>query len=145
MFKVLTKRIEARAKDFLSGGQFEFRRGVGTRDAIGVMRMLSDRSLEHGKDLYICYIDFEKAFDRVRWDKMMEILKELSVDWRDRRMIKDLCMRQEAVVRLESGDTEPGMIGRGVGRGCPLSSLLFSIYAENMTKDALDNVEGVLI
>jgi len=93
MLKVLTKRIEARAKDFLSRGQFGFRRGVGTRDAIGVMRMLSDRSLEHEKDLYVCYIDFEKAFDRVRWDKMMEILKELSVDWRDRRMIKDLYKR----------------------------------------------------
>ena len=146
MLKVLTKRIEARAKDFLSRGQFGFRSGVGTRDAIGVMRMLTDRSLENGNDLYICYIDFEKAFDRVRWDKMMEILKELSVDWRDRRMIKDLYMRQEAVVRLESGDTEPGTIGRGVRQGCPLSPLLFSIYAESMMKDALDNVEeGVLI
>src|SRR5215471_9115504 len=77
---------------------------------------------------------------------MMKVLKELSVDWRDRRMIKDLYMRQEAVVRLESGDTEPGVIGRGVRQGCPLSLLLFSIYAESMMKDALDNIEeGVLV
>jgi len=146
LLKVLTKRIEARAKDFLSEGQFGFRSGVGTRDAIGVMRMLYERCLDHGNDLYICYIDFEKAFDRVRWDIMMKVLKELSVDWRDRRMIKDLYMRQEAVVRLESGDTEPGVIGRGVRQGCPLSPLLFSIYAESMMKDALDNIEeGVLV
>ena len=146
MLKVLTKRIEDRAKDFLSKGQFGFRSGVGTRDAIGVMRMLYERCLEHGNDLFICYIDFEKAFDRVRWDKMMQVLKELSVDWKDRRMIKDLYMRQDAVVRLESGDTEPGVIGRGVRQGCPLSPLLFSIYAESMMKDALDNIEeGVLV
>jgi len=146
MLKVLTKRIEDRAKDFLSKGQFGFRSGIGTRDAIGVMRMLYERCLEHGNDLFICYIDFEKAFDRVRWDKMMQVLKELSVDWKDRRMIKDLYMRQEAVVRLESGDTEPGVIGRGVRQGCPLSPLLFSIYAESMMKDALENIEeGVLV
>ena len=40
----------------------------------------------------------------------MQVLKELKVDWKDRRMIKDLYMRQEAVVRLECGDTEPGLM-----------------------------------
>src|SRR5215469_16988953 len=131
---------------FLSKGQFEFRSGVGTRDAIGVMRMLCERSLEYGNDIYVCYVDFEKAFDRVKWDKMMQVLKELKVDWKDRIMIKDLHIRQEAVVRLECGDTEPGVIGRGVRQGCPLSPLLFSIYAESMLRDAIFNIdEGVLI
>jgi len=146
MLKVLTKRIEGRAKEFLSKGQFGFRSGVGTRDAIGVMRMLYERNLEHGNDLYVCYVDFEKAFDRVKWDKMMQVLRELKVDWKDRRLIRDLYMRQMAVVRLECGDTEPGVIGRGVRQGCPLSPLLFSIYAESMMREAIDSIEeGVLV
>ena len=104
------------------------------------------RSLEYGNDIYVCYVDFENALDRVRWDKMMQVLKELKVDWKNRRMIKDLYMRQEAVARLECGDTEPGVIGRGVRQGCPLSPLLFSICAESMMRDAIDNIdEGVLI
>src|SRR5215475_3063302 len=37
MLKVLTRQIEAKAKDYISRGQFGFRSGVGTRDAIGVM------------------------------------------------------------------------------------------------------------
>ena len=130
MLKVLARIIEGKAQDFLSKTQFGFRSRVGTRDAIGIMRMLCERSLEYGNGIDVCYVDFEKAFDRVRWDKMMQVLKELKVDWKDRRMIKDLYMRQEAVVRLECGDTEPGVIGRGVRQGCPLSPLLFSIYAE---------------
>ena len=47
---------------------------------------------------------------------MMKVLKELKVDWKDRRMIKDLYMRQEAVVRLECGNTEKGEIGQGCGK-----------------------------
>ena len=56
-------------------------------------------------------MDFEKAFDRVDWIKMMEVLKTLGVDWSDRRLIYELHMRQEAVA---GGESEPGIIGRGV-------------------------------
>src|SRR6476619_3121214 len=50
-------------------------------------------------------------------------------------------MNQEAVVRIAGGQSDSGIIGRGVGQGCPLSPLLFSIYAEMMMKEALENVE----
>ena len=44
-------------------------------NAIGVMRMMCERSLEHGNDVCVCFVDFEKAFYRVNWVKMFEILK----------------------------------------------------------------------
>jgi hypothetical protein len=68
-------------------------------------------------------------------------LKLLGVDWRDRRLINDLYMRQQAVVRVAGGDSEPGVIGRGVRQGCPLSPLLFSIYAEAMMVEAMEDIE----
>ena len=37
--------------------------------------MLCERSLELDNDVYICFVDFEKTFDRVNWIKMMEILE----------------------------------------------------------------------
>ena len=40
ILKILTKRIEAKAKDFINKNQFSFRKGCGTREVIGVMRML---------------------------------------------------------------------------------------------------------
>lgn len=146
MLKILTKRIEAKVRDFIGRNQFGFRREVGTRDAIGVMRMLCERSLENGNDVYICFVDFEKAFDRVDWIRMLKILKDLGVDWRDRRMINELYMKQEAVVRVADGESEPGVIGRGVRQGCPLSPLLFSIYVEMMMIEAFeDSKEGIRV
>ena len=92
--------------------------------------MLCERSLEHGNDTYICFVDFEKAFDRVNWMKMMEVLKQLQVDWKDRRLISDLYMRQQAVVRVGDGESEPAVIGRGVRQGCTL--LMHAMMLEAM-------------
>ena len=139
--KVLTNRIEAKAKDFISNNQFALRKGVGTRDAVGVMKMLGERSLEFGNEVFICFVDFEKAFDRVNWVKMMEVLQLIQIDWRDRRLIKDLYIRQKAVVRIGGKDSDTIEIGRGVRQGCPLSPLLFAIYAEMMMHEALAEVE----
>src|SRR6478609_5432714 len=56
-------------------------------------------------------------------------------------MISELYMNQEAVVRIAGGEPDSDIIGRGVRQGCPLPPLLFSIYAEMMMKEALENVE----
>ena len=120
MLKVLTKRIEAKAKHLLGRSEFGFRKRCGPRDAVGLMRTLCERSLEHGNEVFICFVDFEKAFDRVNWVKMFEIMKSLHIDWRDRRLLLDLYMRQEAVVRVRGEDSDPGVIGRGVRQGCPI-------------------------
>ena len=62
--------------------------------------MICERSLEFGNNIYICFVDFEIAFDRVNWEKIMKVLQSIGVDWRDRRMISELYMNQEAVVRI---------------------------------------------
>src|SRR5688572_24242366 len=111
------------------------------------MTTVSERSLEHGNEVYICFVDFVKAFDRVDWVKMFEILKQLHIDWKDRKLLKDLYMRQEGVIRIADGESDLGTIGRGIRQRCLISPLLFSIYAEVMIQ-ALENVEveeGIVI
>jgi len=71
----------------LSEDQFGFRKGRGTRDAIATLRTLGERSLEVGHDVYVCFVDYEKAFDRVDWVKLMRALRRIGIDYRDRRLI----------------------------------------------------------
>src|SRR3989441_12711806 len=82
-----------------------------------------------------------KRSTRVNWVKMFEIMKGLHIDWRDRRLLQDLYMRQEAVLRTVGGDSDPGVIGRGVRQRFPISPLLFSIYAQVMRIEALEDME----
>jgi len=112
---------------FLSDDQFGFRKITGTRDAIGTLRVLTERSFEVDRDVYVCFVDYEKAFDRVDWKKLMRVLRRLGVDYRDRKLIGNLYMGQAFTVRIEEEDSDPGIIGRGTRQGCPLSPLLFNI------------------
>lgn len=104
VLNVLTRRLESKAELYLGKDQYDFRRGCVTRDAIAAMRVSCDRSLEHNNRVYyICYVDYEKAFDRVNSDKLMTILKVIGVDWKDRRLIWNLYQRQSASVQVGNG------------------------------------------
>ena len=109
----LKRKIEKKIEDVLGEDQFGFRRGKGTRDAIGMMRIIAERTLEIDEELCVCFIDWQKAFDRVSWTKLMQILKRIGIDWRERRMISKLYMEQKVKVQLDQGETRSVQIGRG--------------------------------
>jgi len=62
---MLTRRQESKVQEFLGRDQYGFRSGRGTRDTIAALRVLYERTLEFNNKVYICYVDFEKAFDRI--------------------------------------------------------------------------------
>jgi hypothetical protein len=85
-------RFEKKSEDTLREDQFGFRKGNGTRDATGMLRIISERTLDIPEEICVCFIDWQKAFDHVKWTKLMEILKKTGIDWRDRRLISKLYM-----------------------------------------------------
>jgi hypothetical protein len=55
--------IERKIEDVLGEDQFGFRRGKGTRNAIGMLKIISEQTLEIDVELCVCFIDWQKAFD----------------------------------------------------------------------------------
>jgi len=137
--------LKRKFEDVLEEDQFEFRRGKGTRNAIGMLRIISERTLEIDEELSVCFIDWQKAFDRVKWTKLMQILKEIGIHCCERRFISNLYMAQSVKVRLNRGKTRSVKIGRGVRQGCCLSPILFNLYSEYLTKKALEGSEDFKI
>jgi len=82
-----------------------------------MLRIITERTLEIDAELCVCFIDWQKVFNRVNWTKLMQILKVRRV----RRLISKLYMAQSVKVRLNRGETRSVKIGRGVGQGCCLS------------------------
>ena len=63
------------------------------------------------------------------------------MNWKDKRLVTALYMRQTAVVRVTHEGTAPSEIGRGVQQGRLISPLLFNIYAEAVMKEALHGLD----
>ena len=67
--KILRRRIEKTIEEVLGEDHIGFRRGKGSRGAIGMLRIISERTLEINEDLCVCFIEWKQAFDRVNWNK----------------------------------------------------------------------------
>ena len=90
-------------------------------------------------------VDLEKAFDRVNWTVLMKILKNIGVDWKERRLISNLYLKQRVRVKIGEEMTEGSEIGRGVRQECCLSPTLFNIYLEELLKKCFLNKGGIVI
>ena len=143
--KVILERMRRKIEENLEEDQFGFRKGRGTRDAIGCMRMLTERVLELNREICVCFIDYEKAFDMVRWDILLDLLKEIGIDWKDRRLIKHMYLNQKVTVRIGDEETQEITIGRGVRQGCCLSPCLFNLYADKLLAEALEGIGGIKV
>jgi len=75
---------------------------------------------------------------------MMEILRNIGVEWKDRSLIKNLHSQKSGFVRVGDFKSDACVIGRGVRHGCTLSPLLFGLYDEAMMREAtVDEDNGV--
>ena len=39
-----------------------------------------EKAIEKQKDLYICFIDYVKAFDRVKHQELIKVLEQIGID-----------------------------------------------------------------
>jgi Reverse transcriptase (RNA-dependent DNA polymerase) len=144
--KVIHRRIYKKCEEQISHNQFGFMNAVGTREALFGVQVLFQRCRDVNCDVYACLIDYEKAFDRVQHQKMINILKDADIDDKELRIISNLYWNQTACMRLDGERTEQVKILRGVRQGCILSPLIFNMYSEKIFNEALNGVEeGVLL
>lgn len=136
--KIIHGRIFRKCEEVMADTQFGFRGGLGTRDALFAMQVLVQRCQDMNKDVYLCFIDYEKAFDRVQHTKMLEILKQMGLDNRDVRIIANLYWNQTANVQWDKELSKEVEVRRGVRQGCVLSPTLFNLYSEAILSEALD-------
>lgn len=132
---IIRRRIEKQIDEQLSEDQFGFRKGVGTREAILALRQLIEKQMKKGKRTCIAFVDLEKAFDRVNWKILFDILRQTGISYRDRRLIHNIYTREIGVVR-DGSNEESAHIQRGVRQGCSLSPYLFNLYVQK----AIDRV-----
>ena len=123
MLKILQTRLQQYVNSELPDVQAGFRKGRGTRDQIVNIRWIIKKAREFQKNIYFCFIDDAKAFDCVDHNKLWKILKEMGIP-DHLTCLRNLYAGQEAIVRTGHGTMDWFQIGKGVGQGFILSTLL---------------------
>ena len=145
ILKVVLQRIRRQLLPEIPQHQFGFMPDRGTRNAIFVLRMLAERTIQHQQDLYLVFIDYQKAFDKVRHAELFKMLSAIKVDDKDMRIIRSVYRDQLAAVRLQEGTTNWFPIKRGVRQGCVMSPDLFNLYSETILRQLENRPEGLSI
>ena len=101
------------------------------------------KARESQKNIYFCFIDYDKVFDCVDQNKLWKILKEIGIPDHLTCLLRNLYAGQEATVRTGYGTTDLFQIAKGVRQGCVLSPCLFDLYAEYIMRNAgLDEAQA---
>jgi len=67
-------------EQYLKNDQYGFRKQKGTREAILRLRVLIEKQIDRNKITHLAFIDLEKAFDNVNWNKMLLTLRGIGVE-----------------------------------------------------------------
>ena len=97
----------------------------GTRNAIFVLRVLSKGSLQKQEDIFLCFVDYQKAFDRVKHNEVIHLLYDLDVDNKELGTIQHMSYFQSVEVRMGDELSKEITIEKGVRQGCVRSPDLF--------------------
>ena len=81
-----------------------------------------------------------KGFVHVDWTKLLKMLRNIAVNWRERRLIRNLYTGQRVKLCIIQGETDIVQIGRGVRQGCCMSPILFNLCGEYLMKEALAEI-----
>ena len=82
-----------------------FRKRRGNRDQIANICWVIGKAREFQKNIYICFINYSKAFDCVHHNKLWKILKEMGIPDHLTCLLRNLYADQEATVRTRHGTT----------------------------------------
>jgi hypothetical protein len=130
--KVIEKRV--RSQVTLDDMQFGFRPGKGTTDAIFIVRQIQERYIRKNKEVWMAFVDLEKAFDRVPREILWWSLRQLKVDEGLVAVIKSMYDNVTTAVKVNGKVSEEFQVKVGVHQGSVLSPLLFTIVLEAISK-----------
>ena len=143
MLKILHARLQHCVDQELLDVQAGFKKGRGTRDQIAHIRWTIEKAREFQNNIYLCFIDYAKAFNCVDHDKLWKALGEMGIPDHLTCLLRNLYVGQEARVRNLYGTTDWFKIEKGVQQGCLLSPCFFNLYAEHIMRNAgLDELQA---
>ncbi|KAK9541149.1 hypothetical protein VZT92_001216 [Zoarces viviparus] len=135
--RVLERRLRPFVEPRIQEEQCGFRPGRGTVDQLFTLARLLEGFWEFAQPVYMCFVDLEKAFDRVPRGFLWRVLREYGVPDPLQRAIRSLYDCSRSCVRILGNKSDTFPVGVGLRQGCPLSPVLFVTFMDRISRRSL--------
>ena len=132
--KVLERTVRPIVKPQIEEEQCGFRPGCGTTDQLFTLTRILEGAWEYAYPVYMCFVDLEKAYDRVPQEITWEVLREYRVRGSLLRAIQSLYPQSESCVWVLGSKSDSFPMGVALRQGYSLSPILFVIFMDRISR-----------
>lgn len=121
--KILSICLEKIISKIVSPNQSAFIKGRQILDGALVTNEIISLAKKEKTELLLLNVDFEKAFDCVNWEFLLDIMKQMGFGNKWCRWIKTCISSASVSILLNGSPTKEFKLSRGLRQGDPLSPL----------------------
>ena len=144
LYKLLAALIKNRLADHLEDKvwklQYGFRQKRSTNQALFICRRLQDIAESGGSKLTLLFLDWEKAFDQIYQDELVNAVRRMNLPQEITDMIQVLYDGLKFRIKGREGKSTYRPQRTGIRQGCPLSPYLFIIFISVLMHDVHEEV-----
>jgi len=133
--KIITQRFKTILEAILLEERNGFRTGRSCTDNVFTIKQTIETRREFNLETHIAFLDLEKAFDRVNWNQLWQILNKRGIPYHLIEVIKSLYKNTSVKIDTGCKILEKIYINQGVRQGCNLSLALFNIYIDDLLRN----------
>ncbi|GJX58573.1 RNA-directed DNA polymerase, eukaryota [Tanacetum coccineum] len=130
--KLLANRLSLVIGSCVSPEQSAFIKGRNILDGPLVLNECMAWYRKRKKALMVFKVDFEKAFDSLRWDYLDVIMEQLGFGNKWRSWIAGCLMNSRASILVNGSPTKEFELSKGLRQGDPMSPFLFILAMEGL-------------
>lgn len=112
--------------------QYAYQMGKGTNELLADFSDFINNELSSGKQVLVIFIDFSKAFDTLKHDKISVALEEVGIRGPLNAWFMEYIRDRKIVVNIDEAYSKPKVLKYGVPQGSILGPLIYLLYVNSM-------------
>ena len=125
--------------------QAGFTKGGRVEDNLFILQHIVDRAYREREGLVIVGIDFEKAYDSIRRDRLIEIMRDYRIQGEIIDFISRIYTGDSTIIEIGEGRKIEIGLENGIRQGCTASTTLFKMVTYKIIEGINRRCSGIRV